>query len=136
MIADLLHIGNQQELVRQSETEFFDNVGGHVLAAVLARIARGARVVICGAITRYSLAELPPGQRHYINVMIQRARMEGFVVLDYAARFGEAQAALADWAADGRITWEEDVQQGFENGPATLIRLYTGANFGKQLLEF
>jgi NADPH-dependent curcumin reductase CurA len=115
---------------------FFDNVGGNVLDEVLARIARGARVVICGAITRYSLAELPPGPRHYINVMIQRARIEGFVVLDYAARFPEAREALSAWAEDGRIVWEVDVQRGFENAPKTLQRLYTGANLGKQLLEF
>lgn len=114
---------------------FFDNVGGEVLDEVLARIARGARIVICGAISRYSLEELPPGPRHYINLMVQRARMEGFVVLDYFARFEEATTALAGWVADGRITWEADVQQGFENVPTTLIRLYTGANFGKQLLQ-
>ncbi|MGH0033678.1 MAG: NADP-dependent oxidoreductase [Myxococcota bacterium] len=114
---------------------FFDNVGGETLDDVLARIARGARIVVCGAITRYSLEELPPGPRHYINIMIQRAKMQGFVVLDYAARFGEATEALSRWVADGRIAWEVDVQHGFENAPGTLRRLYTGANFGKQLLE-
>jgi NADPH-dependent curcumin reductase CurA len=114
---------------------FFDNVGGEVLDAVLARIARGARVVICGAVARYSMSELPPGPRHYINLMIQRARMEGFVVLDHAARFGEAGAALEQWVKDGSLVWQVDVQHGFENAPKTLIRLYTGANVGKQLLE-
>jgi hypothetical protein len=114
---------------------FFDNVGGPVLDEVLARIARGARIVICGAITRYSLEDLPPGPRNYINVMIQRARMEGFVVLDYAPRFDEATTALEQWVQDGRIAWEVDVQHGFENAPKTLRRLYTGANFGKQLLQ-
>ena len=114
---------------------FFDNVGGEVLDAVLARIARGARVVVCGAIERYSMAALPPGPRHYINLMIQRARMQGFVVLDYLARFPEATEALAGWVAEGRIAWEVDVQHGFENAPATLLRLYTGENFGKQLLQ-
>jgi hypothetical protein len=114
---------------------FFDNVGGPVLDDVLARIARGARVVICGAITRYSLEELPPGPRHYINLMIQRARMQGFVILDYAARFPEAVEALSRWVADGEIAWKVDVQHGFEKAPATLRRLYTGANFGKQLLQ-
>ena len=115
---------------------FFDNVGGEVLDAVLARIARGARVVICGAITRYSMQELPPGPANYINLMIQRARMQGFVVLDYAARFPEAMGTLGECVAEGSIVWECDVQRGFENAPRTLLRLYTGANLGKQLLEF
>ena len=115
---------------------FFDNVGGSVLDAVLARIARGARVVICGAIERYSMDELPPGPRHYINLMIQRSRMEGFVILDYAPRFEEATKDLTAWVADGSIRWRVDVQHGFENAPETLRRLYTGANQGKQLLEF
>jgi NADPH-dependent curcumin reductase CurA len=67
--------------------------------------------------------------------MIQRSRMEGFVVLDHVARFGEAMTALQQWAKDGELVWQVDVQKGFENAPETLIRLYTGANRGKQLLE-
>jgi NADPH-dependent curcumin reductase CurA len=114
---------------------FFDNVGMPILDDVLARISRSARIVICGAISRYSLEELPHGPRNYINVMIQRARMEGFVVLDYAARFDEARDALRAWVADGEIEWRVDVQSGIENAPRTLIRLYTGENQGKQLLE-
>ncbi|MBW2316981.1 MAG: NADP-dependent oxidoreductase [Deltaproteobacteria bacterium] len=114
---------------------FFDNVGGAALDAALARIARGARVVICGAVERYSVSELPPGPANYINLMIQRARMEGFVVLDHAARFGEATAALEGWVKSGDLVWQVDIQKGFENVPKTLLRLYTGANQGKQLLE-
>ena len=124
------------ELCPDGINVFFDNVGGPVLDEVLARIARGARIVICGAITRYSQSELPPGPRHYINLMVQRARMEGFVILDYAPRFEEATRALAQWVAAGSIAWQADVQHGFENAPETLRRLYTGANVGKQLLEF
>ncbi len=114
---------------------FFDNVGGEILDAVLARIARGARIVICGSISRYSLEEAPPGPRHYFNLTAQRGRMEGFVVMDFFHRYAEAAADLAKWVADGNIVWEADVQKGFENAPKTLGRLYTGANFGKQLLE-
>ena len=90
--------------------------------------------MICGAITRYSLSELPPGPKNYINLMVQRARMEGFVILDYLPRFAEALVDLEEWAADGSLAWEVDVQRGFENVPSTLVRLYTGDNFGKQLL--
>jgi NADPH-dependent curcumin reductase CurA len=114
---------------------FFDNVGGPVLDEVLARIARGARIVLCGAISRYNAEEPPPGPRNYYRLVAQRGRMEGFVVLDYLPRAGEAIADLAAWVADGSIAWKADVQKGFENVPRTLLRLYSGANFGKQLLE-
>jgi NADPH-dependent curcumin reductase CurA len=114
---------------------YFDNVGGEILDEALARIARGARVVICGSISRYNLEELPPGPRNYYNVVAQRARIEGFVVIDFLPRYAEAAEELAKWVADGSIAWEVDVQKGFENAPKTLMRLYTGANFGKQLLE-
>ena len=114
---------------------FFDNVGGPILNEVLARIARGARVVICGAISRYNEEEAPPGPSNYYRIVAQRGRMEGFVVIDFLARAAEAAAELAKWVAEGSIVWEVDVQKGFENAPKTLRRLYTGANFGKQLLE-
>ncbi len=114
---------------------FFDNVGGPVLDEVLARIARGARIVVCGAISRYNAEEPPPGPRNYYRIVAQRGRMQGFVVLDFLARAGEAMADLSAWVADGSIAWEVDAQKGFENAPKTLLRLYTGANIGKQLLE-
>lgn len=114
---------------------YFDNVGGPILDEVLARIARGARLVICGAISRYNSDEAPPGPRNYYRVVAQRARMEGFVVIDYLPRAAEAIAALSARVAEGQIAWEVDVQKGFENVPRTLLRLYTGENFGKQLLK-
>jgi NADPH-dependent curcumin reductase CurA len=114
---------------------FFDNVGGDTLDQVLAHLALHARIVICGSITRFSAKELPPGPRNYFNLTAKRARMEGFVVLDYFGRAPEALEALSKWASDGSIAWEVDVQKGFENIPKTLKRVYTGANFGKQLLE-
>ena len=114
---------------------FFDNVGGEALDAALAHIARGARVVICGAISSYNLEERPPGPRNYYRIVAQRARIQGFVVLDYFSRAAEATAHLQEWVADGSIVRECDVQHGFENVPATLLRLYAGQNFGKQLLE-
>jgi NADPH-dependent curcumin reductase CurA len=114
---------------------FFDNVGGTVLDEALARIARGARVVICGAISQYNLEESAPGPRNYYRIVAQRGRIQGFVILDYFHRSAEAVRDLAAWADRGDITWEVDVQRGFENAPQTLQRLYTGANFGKQLLE-
>jgi NADPH-dependent curcumin reductase CurA len=115
---------------------FFDNVGGPVLDEVLARIARGARVVICGAISAYNLEERPPGPRNYYRIVAQRGRIQGFVVIDFLPRAAEATRDLAAWVADGSIAWDVDVQRGFENAPKTLLRLYSGANTGKQLLEF
>ena len=123
------------ELCPEGIDLFFDNVGGPVLDEVLARIALRARIVICGAISRYNAEEPPPGPRNYYRIVAQRGRMEGFVILDYLHRYAEAAADLAAWVADGSIAWKVDVQKGFENVPKTLLRLFTGANFGKQLLE-
>jgi NADPH-dependent curcumin reductase CurA len=123
------------ELCPEGIDVFFDNVGGEILDEALGRIARGARVVICGSISRSNLAESPPGPSNYYNLVAQRGRMQGFVVLDFLARAGEAIADLTRWAEDGSIAWEVDVQKGFENAPKTLLRLYSGANFGKQLLQ-
>jgi NADPH-dependent curcumin reductase CurA len=114
---------------------FFDNVGGLILDSALGRLAHGARVVVCGSISGYNAAERPPGPANYYNIVQKRARMEGFVVLDYMPRAGEAVADLLKWVDEGRITWEVDLQTGFENAPRTLLRLYDGSNFGKQLLE-
>ncbi len=114
---------------------FFDNVGGTVLNEVLARINLKARIVLCGAISRYNEAAPPPGPANYFNLTGRRARMEGFIILDYAPRYGEAIAALGGWLREGRLIQKEDVATGLENAPKTLARLFTGDNFGKQLLK-
>lgn len=114
---------------------FFDNVGGEILDAALARIARDARVVICGAISGYNDEELPPGPRNYYRVVAQRGTIRGFVVMDHFNRLADFTRDLTAWVDDGSITWKTDDQRGFENIPKTLLRLYSGANFGKQLLE-
>lgn len=114
---------------------FFDNVGGPILNSALGRLAHGARIVICGSISGYNANERPPGPANYYNIVQKRARMEGFVILDYLPRAAEAVADLAKWVGEGRITWKADIQNGFENAPKTLLRLYDGSNFGKQLLK-
>jgi hypothetical protein len=114
---------------------YFDNVGGPILDAVLAQIAERARIVLCGGISAYNLVEPPPGPRNLMNLVIRRGRMEGFIVIDYAARFPEATAALAKWVAEGRIAYRVDVQKGIENAPRAFQRLFRGENFGKQLLQ-
>ena len=114
---------------------FFDNVGGDLLNDVLSRISIGARVVLCGGISRYQAEGLPPGPGNYMNLIFRRATMRGFLLTDHAAEFTQARKRLAGWIADGRLVYKEDIQEGFENIPATLLRLFEGKNFGKQLLR-
>ena len=78
---------------------------------------------------------LSPGPVNYFNLVLQRARMEGFIVIDYVSRFPEGIQQLAEWYAEGRLVQKEDVQEGLENAPRTLMRLFRGENFGKQLLK-
>jgi NADPH-dependent curcumin reductase CurA len=114
---------------------YYDNVGGRVLDAALLHLARNGRVVICGAISGYGQPGGPPGPRNYFRLLTQRGRMEGFVVLDYLARAGEATAAIAGWMREGRLKDRVDVMHGFENAPAALARVFSGANQGKQVLK-
>jgi NADPH-dependent curcumin reductase len=114
---------------------FYDNVGGAALNEALARINLRARIVLCGAISQYGAKTPPPGPANYFNLTLKRGRMEGFIVLDYAARFPEATAALGSWLGEGRLKQKEDVAEGLENAPNTLARLFSGENFGKQLLK-
>ena len=112
----------------------FDNVGGAILDEMLARIATRARVVICGGISRYETGTLPAGPQNYFNLVFRRGTMSGFIVLDWAAEFPAIRKRLESFVADGRLAYREDIEQGFENAPPTLRRLFTGANRGKQLL--
>ena len=114
---------------------FFDNVGGSILNDVLARIALGARIAVCGGISRYQASELPPGPANYMNLVFQRATMQGFLLNDFMAEAPMALERITAWIRDGRIQYKEDVQEGFENIPRTLLRLFRGENFGKQLLR-
>ncbi len=124
-----------KELCPKGVDIFFDNVGGEILDAALARLAMRGRVVLCGGIANYNATEPPPGPKNYLNLVVQRGRMEGFLVLDYMARVPEAIAALAGWVQAGKIRYKVDVQRGLENAPATLRRLFEGSNEGKQLLR-
>jgi NADPH-dependent curcumin reductase CurA len=114
---------------------FFDNVGGEILDAALARLAPQGRVVLCGAISAYNEKVPPPGPRNYLSLISRRGRMEGFIVLDYRERRGEAVAELSRWVRDGKLKHQEDVQEGLENAPRTLLRVFEGKNRGKQLLK-
>ncbi|MGP3925578.1 NADP-dependent oxidoreductase [Streptomyces sp. 8N616] len=115
---------------------YFDNVGGDILDAVLTRLARGARIVICGAISQYNNVESVKGPANYMSLLVNRASMTGMVVFDYADRFGEGIARLAEWLAEGRIRSVEDVVDGGVDAfHDTLLRLFRGENTGKLVLK-
>ena len=114
---------------------FFDNVGGEVLDAVLLRLARGARVVICGAISQYNAIEAPRGPANYMQLLVARASMTGFVIFDYADRYGDGVAQLASWLRSGELRSREHLLQGdIDQFPDTLLRLFRGENTGKLVL--
>ncbi len=113
---------------------YFDNVGGEILDAVLANLAVGARIACCGAISTYTLDELP-GVRNTPNLIMKRARMEGFLILDYVDRFFDAIMALAPLVAEGRITYATETVDGLEHAPETLNRLFTGDHTGKLIVR-
>ena len=123
------------ELCPEGIDVIFDNVGGEFLNTALLSINQNARVAICGAISGYNNESPAPGPSNYTALLIQRARMEGFIVLDYMDRFPEAIGELMQWVQEGKIIYQEDIQEGIENAPDTLLRLYTGQNKGKQLLK-
>jgi NADPH-dependent curcumin reductase len=115
---------------------YFDNVGGEILDAVLARIRRKARIVICGAISQYNNTTPVQGPKNYLSLLVNRARMEGMVVFDYADRYPVAVAELAGYLKDGRMKSKEDVVEGGVAAfPETLNRLFRGENFGKLVLQ-
>jgi NADPH-dependent curcumin reductase len=114
---------------------YFDNVGGDILDAVLTRITMKARIIICGAISQYNNTTPVKGPANYLSLLVNRARMEGIVVFDYAARFPVAVAELAGYLKDGRLKSKEDVVVGLNVFPETLLKLFNGENFGKLVLE-
>lgn len=113
----------------------WDNVGGRIFNDLLARLARNARVVTCGGISRYERGQMPAGPENYFNLIFQRATMSGFIVTDWQSEFPWARTRLRRWIREGRIKHREDIQHGLENAPRTLMRLFKGENFGKQLLK-
>ena len=114
---------------------YFDNVGGDILDMVLAKITRGARIVICGAISQYNNTTPVKGPANYLSLLVNRARMEGIVVFDYADRYPLAVAEMAGYLKAGTMKSREDVVVGLENFPETLLKLFNGENFGKLVLE-
>jgi len=114
---------------------FFDNVGGDILDAALTRLARGARVVICGAISQYNNTTPVKGPANYLSLLVQRATMTGIVVADYYPRAGQAMMEMGGWIASGKLKTREDVVQGLDRFPEAFDMLFSGANQGKLVLQ-
>ena len=114
---------------------FFDNVGGDVLDAALDNIAKEARVVICGAISQYNNMEQVTGPRLYLRIPERNASMLGFTVDHYAAQFPQMESDIAGWIKDGSIKMPEQIEEGIDNFPGTLVKLMSGGHKGKLLLE-
>ena len=114
---------------------YFDNTAGSISDAVLAQLAVGARIVICGTASVSSWDPPPMGPRVERHMLVKRARMSGFLVFDYAHRYEEAVARLASWVRDGKLRYREDILDGIEHAPGAIAELYRGENLGKRLIR-
>jgi len=114
---------------------YFDNVGGTILEAALANLARGARIVICGAISQYCNTGPTVGPSNYMSLLTNRASMKGMLVMDYADRYAEAGAEMAAWMAAGKLKSREDIVEGLATFPETLLKLFKSENTGKLMLK-
>ena len=114
---------------------YFDNVGGEILDLVLTRITRGARIIICGAISQYNNTTPVKGPANYLSLLVNRARMQGIVVFDYANRYPQAIAEMSGYLEAGTMKSREDVVAGLDNFPEALLKLFNGENFGKLVLR-
>lgn len=114
---------------------YFDNVGGEISDAALPLINHGARIAVCGQISLYNLEKPDVGPRIQPYLLVKSALMKGFIITDYAARFGEGVAQLTQWLAQGKLKYAENIVAGFENAPRAFLALFAGENLGKQLVR-
>jgi NADPH-dependent curcumin reductase len=113
----------------------FDNTGGPFLEAAISRINERARIVLCGAISQYNTVEPPPGPRNYLQLILKRARMEGFIVIDYRKEFPAAIAEMAEWMREGTLRQVDTVVEGLERAPEAFDMLFSGGNLGKLMVQ-
>ncbi|MDE0615614.1 MAG: NADP-dependent oxidoreductase [bacterium] len=114
---------------------YFDNVGGDMLETVMGHMAQGGRVAVCGAISTYNQGLRRPGPSNMFQLIEKRLTLQGFIMFDHLDRVPAAIEDLGQWVADGEIAFQTDIQEGFDNIPTTFLRLFSGANQGKQLLK-
>jgi hypothetical protein len=113
---------------------YFDNVGGEVLDAVLGRLNPFSRIPLCGLISQYNETQ-PRGIRNVASLLVNRTRLQGFIVSDHLNRWPAALDQLAGWVAEGKLKYRETVTEGLENAPRAFVGLFRGENFGKQLVK-
>jgi hypothetical protein len=114
---------------------YYDNTAGRISDEVLKHLRVSARVVLCGTASIASWDPIPEGPRVERRLLVKRARMQGFVILDYAARYAEALQELTQWVREGLIRYREDILEGIEQAPGSIAGLYRGENFGKRLIR-
>jgi NADPH-dependent curcumin reductase CurA len=124
-----------RELCPKGIDVYFDNVGGEILDAALARLRRHARVVICGAISQYNNKEAVNGPKNYLSLLVNRASMTGMVVMDYAKDYGKAGMEMGQWMMQGKLKSREHIEEGIENFYETFLKLFTGEKLGKLILK-
>ena len=114
---------------------YFDNVGGDILDAALARLRLYGRVVLCGAISQYNNTTAIQGPKNYLSLLMNRGVMQGLIVFDYAKRYKEAGLEMGQWMAQGKLKTSETIHQGIENFLPTFLKLFSGDKKGKLLLD-
>ena len=114
---------------------YFENVGGPILDAVLGHVNIGARIPLCGFISQYTATEAGPGIQNLGILVSKRAKIEGFLVLDYYSRAAEAVQEMAGWMKEGRLKFRSDIHQGLESAPTIINKLFTGDKMGKLLVQ-
>jgi hypothetical protein len=124
-----------QKLCPDGIDVYFDNVGGAITDAVFPLLNVHARVSVCGQISQYNLEKPEMGPRPLWHLIVKRARVQGFLVLDFSKHFGAASRQLAEWLRAGKIKYRERIADGIENAPRAFIEMLQGANIGKQLVR-
>jgi NADPH-dependent curcumin reductase CurA len=114
---------------------YFDNVGGEILEAALSRLRMHARIVICGAISQYNNLEDVKGPKNYMSLLVNRATMQGMVVMDYSKDYGKAAKDMGQWLMEGKLKSKEDIYEGIDNFHETFMRLFSGDKKGKLILK-
>jgi|TARA_B110000046_G_scaffold176538_1_gene202325 NADPH-dependent curcumin reductase CurA len=114
---------------------YFENVGGEILDTCLKHMNMFGRISVCGLIAHYNSSKEVPGPKNYPMILMNRLKVEGFIILDYMDRYPEAITAITQWMAEGKIKVQQDVVDGLENAVETVKKLYTGTNTGKLMVR-
>ena len=124
-----------KELCPDGIDMYFDNVGGEITEAVINRFNIGGRMSICGQISGYNSETLQPGPRNWINILVKRLKVQGFIVFDYQARAKEAFVDMSKWMAEGKLQHKNHIVDGLENAVSSLKMLFSGENKGKMIVR-